>query len=157
MTLKRTMSLTVCVCAALARLAMAQEPAASRQLLYPFHSLVCPNDLLRACCDTYCRKPQPCIRCFCSGCGDCYCRKPLPCIPCFDVGRTSNCYCQKPCPDFCRPIAADYYRCAPGHNGCTESGAFGSAGVSPSTQSQVEYSDGSEIEHSSTPTPPQPN
>ena len=157
MTLKRTMLLTVCVGIALGRLAMAQEPAAPRQSLYPFHTLVCPNDLLRACCNTYCKKPQPCIGCFCSGCGDCYCPKPLPCIPCFDVGRTSNCYCQKPCPDFCRPIAADYYRCVPGCAGCTESGAYGSAGVFPGTQSQAEYSDGSEMEHSSTPTPPQPN
>jgi hypothetical protein len=157
MTLKRTMLLTVWVCLACASLATAQEPAAPPCSLYPLQKLVCPNDLLRACCDTYCRKPQPCIPCFCSGCGNCYCSKPLPCIPCFDVGCTSHCYDEKPCPNLCQPIAADFYRCVSGRTGCTESDALGSAEVCPSTQSQADKSDGSEIEHFSSPMPPPSN
>jgi hypothetical protein len=139
------------------RLTSAQEPAAPQPSLYPIHSLVCPDNLLRACCDAYCPKPQPCIPCFCSGWGTCYCAKPEPCIPCFDAGRTSNCYCQKPCPYPCRPIAADYYRCVPGCTRYSESNAVGSAEVRPSAQSQFDYSDGSEIDYSPIPMPPQQN
>jgi hypothetical protein len=107
--ISRAVALAACV--AVARSAAAQEPVEPPQSLYPFQTLVCPDDLLRACCPIYCRKPQPCIPCFVNGCGVAYCPKPLPCIPCFVGGCSADCYCPKPCPNLCRPIAADYYRC----------------------------------------------
>ena len=77
-----------------------------------FETIVCPNDLLCACCNIYCQKPQPCIPCFASGCGVTYCPKPLPRVHCFAIACSAHCYCPKPCPNLCQPIAADYYRCA---------------------------------------------
>lgn len=73
-----------------------------------------PEALLRACPDTYCSKPFPCIRCL-PACGlpDTYCRKPLPCPP-----STCGCwlpddYCPKPFPCLRRPLCAEFYRCGP--------------------------------------------
>ena len=44
--------------------------------------LVCPDALLRGCCDGYCSKIQPCIPCYRRGCGcDDYCCKPSPMHP----------------------------------------------------------------------------
>ena len=107
-TISRTVALIAYL--TLARPTTAQEPVETQGSSYPFQNFVCPDELLRACCPIYCRKPQPCIPCFVNGCGVAYCPKPLPCIPCF-AGYSADCYCPKPCPNLCRPIAADYYRC----------------------------------------------
>jgi hypothetical protein len=92
--------------------ASAQGSADGLQSVYPHQAMVGPDKLLRACCDFYCPKPQPCIPFYTSGCGVPYCPKPLPCIPCFTSGCSADCYCRKPCPDLCLPIAADFYHCA---------------------------------------------
>lgn len=113
--ISRTVALVACL--AVARATPAQEPLEAEGPSHPFQTLVCPDDLLRACCPIYCRKPQPCITCFANGCGVAYCQKPLPCIPCF-VGYSADCYCPKPCPNLCRPIAANYYRCVEKHSEC---------------------------------------
>lgn len=93
---------------------------------YPIKALTCPDSLLRGCCGVYCPKPTPCVSGFCRGCGpDAYCRKPCPCIPCFRGGCGVT-YCPKPCPDLCRPLAADFFICAPRSNGCAGQGACAS-------------------------------
>ena len=67
------------------------------------------------CCpDDYCRKPLPCVPCgplrwLC----DDYCRKSLPCVPCQCLGVCPDDYCRKPCPDLCRPLDRQFYRCPP--------------------------------------------
>jgi hypothetical protein len=100
---------------ALVGCAAADEPTpVSRPLspCYPWHGSVCPDILLRSCCDDYCAKPQPCIPCYCCRCGpDDYCAKPCPCVPCYRECCTPDCYCRKPCPDLCRPLTGDYFTC----------------------------------------------
>jgi hypothetical protein len=88
------------------------QPASAAPPNFALHSLSCPEALLRGCCSVYCPKPQPYIRCFYRDCatGD-YCRKSCPCVPCFS-GCWPDCYFRKPFPELCRPIAADYFRCA---------------------------------------------
>jgi hypothetical protein len=96
----------------------AAEPVGVESAWLPAHSLVCPNSLLGGCCDCYCPKPQPCIRCYCQCCGPCdYCKKPFPWIPCYPCSYHGGCYCPKPCPDPCRPLAADFFTCSTG-NAC---------------------------------------
>jgi hypothetical protein len=126
-----SMSLAV-ACIALVRMTLAQEPLEDKRPIYPFQTAVCPNTLLRACCDFYCPKPQPCI-CCCSidRANGCYCGKPQPCIGCFRGPFTSNCYCEKPFPHLCRRIFADYFHCPPKIRGYTQSGQFDSSPLLP--------------------------
>jgi len=113
--------LPLVACLALVRVASAEAPADTEPSLYPFERLVCPDNLLRACCDFYFPKPQPCVCCYCFGrSNDCYCCKPQPCIDCFRGPYTCDCYCRKPYPNLCRPIFADYFRCVPRSCGCVE-------------------------------------
>lgn len=83
--------------------ASAESPQVPERSIYRFESLVCPNLLLRACCNRYCPKPQPCIQVFSSGCGRKYCPKPFPWIPCFPSGCSGNCYEPKSYPNLCVP------------------------------------------------------
>jgi hypothetical protein len=106
------------------QLAIAEVAQEREQPLCSTGALVWPSELLRACCNVYCPKPQPCIPCFSRGCGIGYCPKPLPCVPCFAAGCSENCYCPKPCPDLCRPIGADDYRCAEARTDCATSRAY---------------------------------
>jgi hypothetical protein len=114
--------LALVACVALFRVAAAQAPGGADPHFFPLGTLVCPDNLLRACCDIYCPKPQPCVCCYCFGrTNDCYCCKPQPCIDCFRGPHRSDCYCPKPLPYLCRPIFADYFRCVPKSDGCVES------------------------------------
>jgi hypothetical protein len=103
-----------------ARFAQSEELADDLTSILPHTSLVCPDALLRACCDDYCPKRPPCIPCFnrCCGCDD-YSGKPEPCIACYR-GGCLDCYCPKPCPNLCRPLVADYFTCAKGRAACAE-------------------------------------
>jgi hypothetical protein len=117
--------------------------------------LVCPDELLRRCCDIYSPKPLPCVPCFHPGCGACgYCSKPCPCISGFCGSRTAYCYRRKPCPDLCRPLDAHYFTCVKKCNGCADSGAFDSAvGLSlpaPQATQSSKYADGA-VSTTSTP------
>jgi hypothetical protein len=87
-------------------------------------TLVCPDALLRRCCDIYCPKPSPCIPCFRPGCGVCYCSKPCPCITRYCPSCTDYCYCRKPCPDLCRPLDAHFFTCVKKYPACADSDAF---------------------------------
>jgi hypothetical protein len=101
--------------------------------LYPEQALICPQYLLRGCCDNYCSKPIPCVRPFCHCCGpNDYCRKPCPCVSCYRSSCCTGCYCGKPCPDLCRPLWGDYFTCAIGDCDCTSPARTSSALVAPS-------------------------
>lgn len=92
-------------------------PDAAAPALLPRQEFVCPDALLRGCCENYCSKPAPCLTGFCHDCKpDNYCAKPCPPVHCFhsDCGAL---YCSKPCPNLCRPLAADYYICVPSRPG----------------------------------------
>jgi hypothetical protein len=104
--------------------ANAEIPQEPERSLYRHALLVCPNELLCACCTVFCPKPQPCIPCFSSRSCSKYCPKPFPCVPCFRSGCSANCYSPKPCPNLCRPLAADDYRCGEERTDCLESGAY---------------------------------
>lgn len=106
-------------CATFTGTSTAQQFAQPATCMYPQQAMVCPSDLLRACCDDYCRKPCPCVPGFCSArsCDD-YCRKPGPVIPCFSGCTDCGCYCRKPWPDLCRPLAADYRTCCGSCTNC---------------------------------------
>jgi hypothetical protein len=119
-----SLPLVVTFCLEMARFAAADEPASVERLIYPRQMLVCPDNLLRACCDIYCCKPLPCIPCLGHGCcQDNYCSKPCPRVPGFCQSCVKDCYCRKPCPDLCRPIAADYFSCVPLSATCAGRGA----------------------------------
>jgi hypothetical protein len=99
----------------------AQPPTDFGRSIYPDQAMVRPTELLRCCCDNYCRKTLPCITDFCAvRLPDNYCSKPCPCVPCYDAPCASECYCRKQCPDLCRPLAADYFSCATCSAGCAE-------------------------------------
>jgi hypothetical protein len=135
--LVRTTSVAITLCSIFVELAAAQEPSSVPQSIYPWHAFVCPDALLRGCCNIYCPKPIPCIKAFCRGCcKDCYCSKPYPCIPCYCRTGTSYCYCNKPGPDLCRPIAADYFTCVERRDGCAAVEGANSSGHMPTTNSQ---------------------
>ena len=127
---------------------LADELVEPKQAFYPFQTMVCPDALLRACCDLYCSKPQPCIPCFVNGCGVAYCPKPLPCIPCYIGGCTADCYCPKPCPDLCRPIASDYFRCVPECDSDTRSEEYEAYALDSSAITPVAYPDGGVVNQS---------
>ena len=119
-----SLSLVVPLCLALSRFAIAEEPVGVERLVYPRQVLVCPDALLRSCCDIDCSKPLPCIPCLDYGCcKDDYCSKPCPCIPGFCQSCGPDCYCRKPCPNLCRPLAADYFSCAVSNAVCAGRGA----------------------------------
>lgn len=139
---------------ALVRVTAAQEPVDANRSLFPFQALVCPDKLLRACCDFYCSKPQPCIGCSSSAYGECYCGKPQPCIPCYGGGYAAHCYCPKPCPSLCRPIAADYFRCVDRDADCMDCHPSRAHATCPGGPSHVDYCDPSDMDASSIPTPP---
>lgn len=145
------------VCLAFGRVAAAQEPIDANRSLFPFQTLVCSDELLRACCDWYCPKPEPCIGCFSSASGEWYCCKPMPCIPCYGGGSAANCYCPKPCPHLCRPIAADYYRCPELGDDCSNCQPCRSHAICPGQPSHVDDCDPSDMDASSIPAPPQSN
>jgi len=110
--------ITACGIALISR---AAEPVASAGLQDANLVLVCPETLLRGCCDGYCSKTQPCVPCYRRGCGcDDYCCKPSPCIPCYRGSCVAYCYCPKPCPDLCRPLVADFFSCAAPNAPCEE-------------------------------------
>jgi hypothetical protein len=127
-------------CLALVRVASAQAPGDTERSLYPLERLVCPDNLLRACCDFYCPKPQPCVCCHCFGrSNDCYCCKPQPWIDCFRGPYTCDCYCRKPYPFLCRPIFADYFHCVPKCYGGAQSSSEESYAESESAVVPVNY------------------
>jgi hypothetical protein len=140
--MRRATSALIALAACLALSRMAAGQASANQPLYPLGTLVCPDNLLRACCDLYCPKPLPCVCCHCFGrTNDCYCCKPQPCIDCFRGPYKADCYCPKPFPDLCRPIFADYFRCVPTANGCVKSCDPGSTTNSPSAPAPADYPD----------------
>ncbi len=111
----------------LTRIAPADEPTSVTPKTLPLRALTCPETLLRGCCDTYCPKPLPCVKCFYRDCGpDDYCEKPCPGALCFRGCCTADRYCCKPCPDLCRPLAADYFSCVQRSAACAESQACAS-------------------------------
>jgi hypothetical protein len=112
--------LSACV-STVARFAQSEERAGDPTRILPHASLVCPDALLRACCDDYCPKRPPCTYCYnrCCGCND-YCSKPCPCIPCYRAGCLCDCYCPKSCPDLCRPLVADFFTCTKGSSNCAD-------------------------------------
>jgi hypothetical protein len=115
--------LAAAVSVGLAQFALAELPADGAECVYAAPQLVCPECLLRGCCNNYCGKPIPCQRPFCDFCCvNCYCRKPCPCVPCYCRSCSGSCYCDKPFPCMCRPIAADYYSCPVGCSGCAKWG-----------------------------------
>jgi hypothetical protein len=145
-------SLVFVACLALPRVASAQAAAGTDLSLYPFERLACPDNLLRACCDFYCRKPQPCVCCCCFRQSNyCYCCKPQPCIDCFRGPYTCDCFCRKPFPDLCRPLFADYFRCAPKFDECIQSSGNDSNADCQSALVPVSYPADRVIEQ---PTPP---
>jgi hypothetical protein len=127
---------------------LGNESVEPQRAFYPFQTMVCPDALLRACCDYYCRKPLPCIPCFVNGCGVAYCPKPLPCIPCYVGGCTADCYCPKPFPNLCRPIMSDYFRCVSERDKCTHAEQNDAYAHGPSAVSPVAYPDGGVINQS---------
>jgi hypothetical protein len=132
-----TASLAATLCIGLVRLAPADDPASIAPADLPLRALICPDALLRGCCDTYCPKPLPCITRFRRGCGtDDYCKKPCPWVSCIH-GCCADCYCCKPCPDLCRPMAADYFTCAERSAACAKSGAFASKSAQSAAFSEV--------------------
>ena len=131
-------SLAAILSIGLVRLSPADEPSKVAPATLPVQALICPDALLRGCCDSYCPKPLPCITCFCRSCGtDDYCKKPCPWVPCFRGCCTGDCYCCKPCPDLCRPLAADYFTCAQRSAACAESGAFAPFSAQSAVNSDV--------------------
>jgi hypothetical protein len=150
--------LPLVACLALVGVAFAQAPADTERSLFPFERLVCPDNLLRACCDFYCPKPQPCVCCYCFGrSNDCYCCKPQPCIDCFRGPYTCDCYCGKQFPNLCRPIFADYFRCVPKCGGGVESSVEESYADSESALIPVSYPADRVIEHPTSPVSPDLN
>ena len=98
---------------ALSGLAAAEESAGEQRPIQSPSTATCPNALLRACCDVYCPKPQPCISSLHVVCGkDDYCRKPCPCVRCLGGCCATDSYCRKPCPNLCRPLVAEFFTCA---------------------------------------------
>jgi hypothetical protein len=94
----------------------AQPPALQAWEDFSSQPLTIPTALLRACCDDYCRKPQPCISGVCTPwCPHTYCRKPCPSLPFFSIHTERDCFCRKPLPDVCRPLAVDHFTCAAGN------------------------------------------
>ena len=134
------------------RVAAAQTPPDSDSTLYPMERAVCPDELLRACCEDYCRKPQPCVcfHCF-ARTSDCYCCKPMPHIGCYKGSCLSDCYCEKPFPDLCRAIWADYFRCVVNPGDCMRTQASDSDTDCPSPLSAVDDPDNEDVDP---PTPP---
>ena len=129
--------LAMMLCVKFSQFVVAEEPAGVEQSLYPWHALVCPDALLRGCCDIYCPKPLPCKSCLCRGCGKVdYCGKPCPCVPCFRNHCTRDCYCRKQCPEPCRPLFCDYFTCPGWGAGCAKSASGGTKVALPAAQSE---------------------
>lgn len=126
-------ALIVALASGTVRIARSGEPVSDPPRNVPHASLVCPDVLLRACCDDYCPKRPPCIPCYnrCCGCDD-YCGKRSPCIPCYQ-GGSCDCYCPKPCPELCRPLIADYFTCSNGPTACDPPAALEAAPAAPIT------------------------
>lgn len=131
------MASIVMLCTALVSFLAAEEASEPQQPIQPLRMLTCPTDLLRGCRDLYCPKPLPCPTPLCGECGNDYCRKPCPSVRCFGGCRGADCYCRKPCPNLCRPLAADYFTCAEGSDGCAESPPSGPATTLPNARPDV--------------------